>query len=81
MNANEERNTQFDAESPNQSRVIAENSDAVEAGAKLAVSSSSSAPGTVTLSTQSDTSVPNTYVSSLNADNDFTDEDIDVNRL
>lgn len=81
MNANEERNTQFDAESPNQSRVIAENSDAVEAGAKLAVSSSSSAPSTVTLSTQSDTSVPNTYVSSLNADNDFTDEDIDVNRL
>lgn len=82
MNENDESQSAFDADvSLNKSRVIVEQSDAVEAGAELTVSSSSNAPGTVTLSTQSDTFVPYTYVSSLNTDNDFTDEDIDVSSL
>lgn len=78
MNENGDSQSQFDDVSSKKSRIIVEQSNAVEAGAELTVSSSSSAPDTVTLSTQSDSSVPCTYVSSLNAGNDYTDEDIDV---
>lgn len=82
MNDNEDSQSEFDGDaSLNKSRVIVEQSDAVEAGAELTVSSSSNAPGSVTLSTRSDSLGPYTYVSSRSADNDLTDEDIDVNSL
>lgn len=62
-------------------RVIVEQSNAVEAGAELTVSSSTNneVSGIASLSSQPDAaSAPRIFYSTLNEDDTFTDEDFDV---